>query len=226
MRSAAVAAHKKLTDERNRMSRMMTELGKGRHGSHNQLEAREYRHVGNQNDAREYNSVHTNAQHFSSPQHDVRYGSDAIPPHTTGSFQGRGEIHYQSQSLAEQTLSRYGNEDRRNNDQYNCSMPTRKGADGLEYPYNPADPNYLSKYQLGFKGCFKCGSVDHFERQRCPLGNSNDRILVESFMTELAIHKPRFRAQRDEYLRRGMSNKIPNNQVSNHNMVSYVHQYT
>ena len=99
-------------------------------------------------------------------------------------------------------------------------MTTRRGADGKEYPYNPSDPEYLSKYQIGFNGCFKCGSNDHYERSKCPLGRSNDRTLVETFMTELAIHKPKYRLQREEYLKKGMGGRKFNNQVANHYTVS------
>ena len=39
------------------------------------------------------------------------------------------------------------------------------------YPYDPDDPDYLSIYQVGFKGCFQCGKVGHYDRAQFPLKN-------------------------------------------------------
>ena len=56
------------------------------------------------------------------------------------------------------------------------------------YPYDPDDPDYLSIYQVGFKGCFQCGQVGHYDRAQCPL--KNDRKSLKLFWTELWIHNP------------------------------------
>jgi len=62
-----------------------------------------------------------------------------------------GKIHYNSRSLVKQTLSKYGNGSSNVNDQNIIPMPTRKGQDGKDYPYGPIDPEYLSKFVVGFR---------------------------------------------------------------------------
>ena len=56
------------------------------------------------------------------------------------------------------------------------------------YPYDTDDPDYLSIYQVGFKECFQCGQVGHYDRAQCP--TKNDRKASKLFWTELWIHKP------------------------------------
>ena len=39
------------------------------------------------------------------------------------------------------------------------------GTDGKHYPFNPSEPEYLSKFSVDFCGYFKYGSVDQFRRE-------------------------------------------------------------
>ena len=193
VRLAAVKAYNKLNDKRDRMRRMMSELGKMRHGTHHQLEA---------------GDRHTVDMRSPSPF------SPPPPPYT--SYQRGGETHYQSQSLAEQTLSQYSNGNRSDTERGTFVILTRKGQNGRDYPYNPANPSYLSKFPLGFRGCFKCGATDHWNRNSCPMGKSTEKELVNIFMHELVILKPKFCAQREVFQKGGMHNLQQNNQELNH----------
>ena len=58
----------------------------------------------------------------------------------------------------------------------------------LSYPFN-SDLDYVSKYPVGFKGCFTCASEAHWKSDDCPKvqsGQSNKR----AFFKELWTHKP------------------------------------
>ena len=103
-----------------------------------------------------------------------------------------GDIYYSNQSQAELTLSRYGNGGSANHQQTTRqpSLPTKRGDDGNMYPYNPEDPEYLSHFPIGFKGCFKCGKADHWSRKFCPVGDGDDPVVMARFYKELKIHKP------------------------------------
>ena len=93
---------------------------------------------------------------------------------------------YGNNSQAEDTIANY-----RGGEQYApkpLQLPLRAGPEGLMYPYDPDDPDYLSIYQVGFKGCFRCGQVGHYDRAQFPL--NNDLKASKLFWTELGIHKP------------------------------------
>ena len=71
--------------------------------------------------------------------------------------------------------------------------PTRQGADGKQYPFDPNEPSYVSKFPVGWSGCYKCGKDDHSRRENCPEGNNQDQRIMEIFHKELKCHKPAFR---------------------------------
>ena len=75
------------------------------------------------------------------------------------------------------------------------NFPLRVGRDGKFYPYHHDDPTYLSKSPVGFRECFKYGKTDNWMRRDCPMGNSNEKGLVESFFKELKIHKSNYQHQ-------------------------------
>ena len=100
-----------------------------------------------------------------------------------------GDVYYSNRSQAEQTLSRYGNGGGTGQSS-SQGIPTKRGADGRMYPYHPDDPSYISKFELDFKGCFKCGKEDHSRRDQCPIGYNASRQQLEAFYKELHIHKP------------------------------------
>ena len=87
-------------------------------------------------------------------------------------------LNYSKNSQAETTLARYGGSVGTNNKEI---IPTRIGRDGKPYPFNPEDPDYLSKSQIGFRGCFKCGSMDHFRKEQYPNENNRDRAAMNQF---------------------------------------------
>ena len=85
---------------------------------------------------------------------------------TSASLMSYGNI-----SQAQETISKYrgGEQDAPNP----LQLPLRAGPGGLMYPYDPDDPDYLIIYQVGFKECFQCGQVGHYNRAQCPLKNDS-----------------------------------------------------
>ena len=104
----------------------------------------------------------------------------------------------QGPSRAEQTINKYKNGQEHVNppqqqgaggNQVKPHVPTRRHpATGLEHPYNPAT-NYLSKYPLGFRGCFICGSLEHNFAYDCPV-KKGGKMDKHQFFAELWTHKP------------------------------------
>ena len=102
------------------------------------------------------------------------------------------QIFWQSESPAEQTIRRYtqpttASTPTKQQQPNPLNLPCRVGPTGLLHPYRADDPGYLSKYPLGFRGCFKCGADDHNSWQQCPLKNDGNK---KEFFRELWIHKP------------------------------------
>ena len=48
---------------------------------------------------------------------------------------------------------------------------------------------YLSKFPIDFQGCFKCGKIDYWKCQFCPLGQYRNQEVKGTFFRELRIHK-------------------------------------
>ena len=124
---------------------------------------------------------------------------------TLHQYEGRqnqelGSIYYNNKSVAESTLQRYGG----GGNNVENTLPSRTGADGRQYPFNPEDPTFLSRFEIGFRGCFKCGQSDHFTRDKCPFGASTSKEMLDSFYRELKIHKPAFRNQSNDQKRVSM----------------------
>ena len=86
-----------------------------------------------------------------------------------------GSIHSHSPSLVEDTLRRYGSPPLHPVDTTSMDTPSRVGPDGISYPFNPDDSLYTSKFSAEFRGCFKCGKSDHFNRRGCPLKDVDDK---------------------------------------------------
>ena len=95
---------------------------------------------------------------------------------------GNGNVYAYGQepSLAEGVLSKYkGTPD----------VPTQRDpVTGIEYPFD-AEYNFVSRFAVGFNGCFICGATNHFSRTDCPKGirNKEERRL---FFNEMWAHKP------------------------------------
>ena len=63
-----------------------------------------------------------------------------------------GQCHYTNKSQAETTLQQYSSGGVVGANK----LSMREGTDGKLYPYNPNFPEYLSRFPVGFGGCFKC----------------------------------------------------------------------
>ena len=96
-----------------------------------------------------------------------------------------GNTYFQQQpSLAESTMQKY-----KGSPPGRRPVPTKKHPEtGLEHPYD-METSYLSRYPLGFRGCFACGGTDHFDTRSCPL-KRNGQFNKQTFMHELWAHKP------------------------------------
>ena len=128
--------------------------------------------------------IHQQRQHRGGALH--HYGGGPNPD--------MGSIYYNNKSVAESTLQRYGG----GGNNADGGLPSRAGPDGRQYPFNPDDPTFLSRFEVGFRGCFKCGQTDHISREKCPFGANNSKKMLDGFYRELKIHKPAFRLQSNE----------------------------
>jgi len=59
---------------------------------------------------------------------------------------------------------------------------------GLQHPYN-REKDDLSKYPMGFRGCFACGKEDHRSGHECPLSGTS-QFDKKTFFLEMWTHKP------------------------------------
>ena len=99
------------------------------------------------------------------------------------------QVFFHNQLQAEATLARYGGV-RQDNTAGGLNLPSRIRPHSRQYSFNPDNPEYLSKFSIGFKGCLKCGKTDHLNRCFCPIGDDNDPGIIEVFFNELKIHRP------------------------------------
>ena len=109
----------------------------------------------------------------------------ATPPAVRNDATASRILAYGQKSPAEETMQKYSS--RTPNP---ANLPV-KDVGGVLYPYRLDDPSYISKYPLGFRGCFKCGveipHVDGFKT--CPQARG-DHDSKMAFFRELWIHKP------------------------------------
>lgn len=85
---------------------------------------------------------------------------------------------HHGQSLAENPMDRYGPPKGGKPKE----IPIRKGRDGNFYPYYFSDPDYISRFELDFLGCFKCGSnTGHMNKDDCPLVRKCDNAVLQRF---------------------------------------------
>ncbi len=96
-------------------------------------------------------------------------------------------------SLAETTLSKYmpspssSHQQHHNPSQQQTGQ--RQGTDSHMYPFWLDDPNTISDYPVGFRGCFGCSQQDHWQfKEYCPLHQDKDAQC--RFWRNLWIHKP------------------------------------
>ena len=122
----------------------------------------------------------------------------------------------QGASLAERTIGRYSqpNEyNKPNSFRSQIKVETRKHpVTGVEHPYDK-DRNFLSRFPLGFKGCFNCGQNDHFSTRNCPMANAGN-FDKQTFFSEMWAHKPHTKKQSRDNNRSLGDIQIENNQLN------------
>ena len=87
----------------------------------------------------------------------------------------------------------------------------------MEHPFD-AEENFVSKFPLGFRGCFNCGATDHFCSNECPAvraGISSEK----NFFLELHSHKPWLKKHRNN------SSRIPSDTTPSA-PINAVHNFT
>ena len=180
VREAAASTYKKLCDELKMMSRYMNaQQGTRLTGKHLLCAAL----LEDQPTTR----LNAGVYEVDRPQQEQPYSP---PPQ----YESSGQLYaYQSASPAESTLARYKSPTRRqgngSNDEINpYNLPTRRGPTGLQHPYDREDPKSISKFPIGFKGCFKCGATDHWTSNKCAAPDTSG--VKKEFFRELWIHKP------------------------------------
>ena len=97
-----------------------------------------------------------------------------------GTGDGNVYAYGQEPSLAEGVLTKYKGA---------LGVPTKRDpVTGVEYPFD-AEYNFVSRFAVGFNGCFICGATNHFSRTDCPVGirTKDERRL---FFNEMWAHKP------------------------------------
>ncbi len=90
---------------------------------------------------------------------------------------------YNSQSLAEGVLQEYKGPASNHPD-----VEIRKGADGKSYPFH-IPTQFLSTFPVGFRGCYVCGSVEHWKREDCEKSKSG-QFHRQTFFRNLWAHRP------------------------------------
>ena len=92
-----------------------------------------------------------------------------------------GQKNYQQgPSQAENTLQRYngGGQDNNvgnnfgNNNFHNVETRTHPGT-GLQHPYDK-ERDFLSRFPLGFEGCYNCGQKDHRNTRDCTMAKNGN----------------------------------------------------
>ena len=88
-------------------------------------------------------------------------------------------------------------------------IPTsRHHESGADHPYN-ATTDYLSRYPLGWAGCFACGDQGYTQSVKCLLWQAG-RVNKKAFFLELHAHKPWTK-------RRGYNSERPQSYQPPHN---------
>ena len=144
---------------------------------------------------------------------------DSTPGHTqqpshppTEPVTATAQVFYHSQSPAEQTLQRYKGNHPNTSYPNPHNLPTRIGPTGKPHPYRLDDPTYLSRFPLGFRGCFKCGADDHNSWKDCP--HQRDGGNKKEFFRELWCHKPHLK--RSDFTNQPYQQQPVSQSVSHH----------
>ena len=122
----------------------------------------------------------------------TQYTDESQNGPASGNEGARSQVYFQrSMSQAETTIQQYKNGPA-------PTIPTKTDSKtGIEYPFDESN-NYVSRFPVGFQGCYMCGSQDHFKRTDCPDGNTQDRAKRKLFFADMHAHKPHTRRSNDE----------------------------
>ena len=111
---------------------------------------------------------------------------------------------YGQKSPAEETMQKHSSR---------VPNPTNlpvKEVGGILYPYREDDPSYISRYPLGFRGCFKCGSETAHEDGFASCPRHRDASAKAPFFKELWIHKPHTKTKDNPIRNLGTANTESN----------------
>ena len=100
---------------------------------------------------------------------------------------GRGQSYYQqSPLLAETAIVRYNNKNGDTVPRTKVETKTHH-VTGLQHPYDNVR-YFLSRFPLGFRGCYNCDSEDNINTRDCDLAKSGSFNKSE-FFAEMWVHK-------------------------------------
>ena len=158
-------------------------------------------------------------------QHDINHIQNG-PPSTSLQPAQTGNVYaYQSASQAESTLQKYSNPPSTSQSSSQAGQkrpqPPLITKNGVQYPYDPENPNNVSEFPLGFRGCFGCGHKDHFDFRRCPFRAVPG--MSTQFWRNLWLHKPHTKKSNDPIPDTPRPFSIPHTDTASSNDLS---QYT
>ncbi len=105
-------------------------------------------------------------------------------PHDESTFVGSA---YNSTSLAEETLQKYKGG---NSDDVNSHPDVEiRSFKGVAYPFHKPS-SFLSDFPTTFRGCYICGSSEHWRKDHCPTVMSGKPYDRRRFFKNLWAHRP------------------------------------
>ena len=116
-------------------------------------------------------------------------GSDTIPNENTTpqsiNFQNgpsQNCAYNHGPLVIEQTLQCYNPSNSNSKMQYSpIEVKTRPHPDtGIPHPYDESR-DFLSRFPLGFRGCYYCGNTDHFRTRDCPAAKNGNFNKMQFF---------------------------------------------
>lgn len=147
-------------------------------------------------------------------------GNNLAQVNTSFPSQQHGSVHnfggrQSNNSLAETTIQQHSD----NSSGQRPVLPFKVGQDGNHYPYRLDDPNVISDYCVGFRGCYGCGKTNHWRfKEECELANDNE--AKKRFWKNLWIHRPQTKTRPDTRQQQSRSNNDSHYQRSNNNTSS------
>ena len=137
----------------------------------------------------------------------VQSASNQPPPVHPPNDTANRILAYGQKSPAEETIQKYSS---RTPNPMNLPV---KDIRGVLYPYRDDDPSYISKFPLGFRGCFKCGvETAHSDGfNSCPKSRTGDQAAKMAFFRELWIHKPHTKSSTPRNFGTGGNERRDNN---------------